>query len=141
MVEKTIKIPDIGGQGEITEICVNVGDTVAIDDPLVVLESDKASIEVPAPAAGQVTRVLVKVGDTLKTEDDFIVLQLKNNPHVDKETTHHPTPEPSPPQQQSVPHTAPPSTPMQQEKYSVCMCRILAMAMCLSLTLQSLLET
>ncbi len=58
------EVPDIGDFSDvpIVELLVAVGDTVAVDDPLVVVESDKASFEVPAPAAGTVAEVLVEVG-------------------------------------------------------------------------------
>ncbi len=58
------EVPDIGDFSDvpIVELLVAVGDTVAVDDALLVLESDKASFEVPAPAAGTVAEVLVEVG-------------------------------------------------------------------------------
>ena len=60
-----IKVPDIGDFKDvpIIEILVKVGDAIKPEDPLVVLESDKATMEVPAPQAGVVTEVKVKVGD------------------------------------------------------------------------------
>ena len=60
-----IKIPDIGDFTDIPviEILVKVGDTVEAEQPIVTLESDKATMEVPAPAAGKITEILVKVGD------------------------------------------------------------------------------
>ncbi|MCL2875172.1 MAG: dihydrolipoyllysine-residue acetyltransferase [Betaproteobacteria bacterium] len=60
-----IKVPDIGDFSDvpIIEIYVNPGDTVALDDALVTLESDKATMDVPASAAGVVKEVLVKLGD------------------------------------------------------------------------------
>jgi pyruvate dehydrogenase E2 component (dihydrolipoamide acetyltransferase) len=60
-----IRIPDIGDAEdvEVVEICVAEGDLVAQDAPLIVIESDKASMEVPATVAGRVSRIAVKVGD------------------------------------------------------------------------------
>jgi pyruvate dehydrogenase E2 component (dihydrolipoamide acetyltransferase) len=60
-----VKVPDIGDYKDvpIIEIQVKPGDTVKADDPLVTLESDKATMEVPAPAPGKIVEVLVKVGD------------------------------------------------------------------------------
>ncbi|SDI66882.1 dihydrolipoyllysine-residue acetyltransferase [Propionivibrio dicarboxylicus] len=60
-----IKVPDIGDYTDIPviELCVAVGDTVAIDDALVTLESDKATMDVPASAAGVVKELRVKLGD------------------------------------------------------------------------------
>jgi pyruvate dehydrogenase E2 component (dihydrolipoamide acetyltransferase) len=69
-VSETIRVPDIGsGEGEIIEILVKVGDTVEAEQSLVVLESDKASMEIPAPKAGKISALHVKLGDTLKTGD------------------------------------------------------------------------
>ncbi|MDR3213688.1 MAG: dihydrolipoyllysine-residue acetyltransferase [Azoarcus sp.] len=60
-----IKVPDIGDFSDvpIIDLYVRPGDTVAVDDPLVTLESDKATMDVPATAAGVVKEVLVKLGD------------------------------------------------------------------------------
>jgi pyruvate dehydrogenase E2 component (dihydrolipoamide acetyltransferase) len=69
-VSETIRVPDIGsGEGEIIEVLVKVGDSVEAEQSLVVLESDKASMEIPAPKAGKITALHIKLGDTLKTGD------------------------------------------------------------------------
>jgi dihydrolipoyl dehydrogenase len=62
-----VSVPDIGDfeAVPVIEVLVNAGDTVAVDDPLITLESDKATMDVPAPAAGTVVAVKVKVGDTV----------------------------------------------------------------------------
>ncbi len=78
MAEEVIKVPDLGGSGDVTEIYVKVGDTVAADDSLVLLESDKASMEIPASVAGKITAILVKEGDTLTEGDDLIKLEVGN---------------------------------------------------------------
>ncbi|NKI17760.1 dihydrolipoyllysine-residue acetyltransferase [Spongiibacter sp. KMU-166] len=67
MAKETIKIPDLGGGDdvEVIEICVAVGDVVAEEDSLLVLESDKASMEVPSPKSGKVVSISVSVGDTV----------------------------------------------------------------------------
>nr|MDT0253349.1 biotin/lipoyl-containing protein [Endozoicomonas sp.] len=66
MSDEIIKVPDIGsGEAEVIEICVKPGDTVSAEDSLIVLESDKATMEVPAPRDGVVTEVLLKVGDSV----------------------------------------------------------------------------
>ncbi|MCA1790669.1 MAG: dihydrolipoyllysine-residue acetyltransferase [Thioalkalivibrio sp.] len=61
----TVDVPDIGDfkDVEIIEVLVGVGDEVAPEDPLITLESDKASIEIPAPQGGVVRKLKVKVGD------------------------------------------------------------------------------
>ena len=60
-----VTVPDIGDFDEVPviEILVSVGDTVALDDPLITLESDKATMDVPAPFAGVVQEIHVTVGD------------------------------------------------------------------------------
>ena len=72
-----IRIPDIGDAQdvEVIELCVAPGDTVAVNDALIVIESDKASMEVPAPAAGTVQEVLVSLGDLVNEGDAIVVLE------------------------------------------------------------------
>ncbi|MGY0218559.1 dihydrolipoyllysine-residue acetyltransferase [Endozoicomonadaceae bacterium StTr2] len=66
MTEEIIKIPDIGSDSaEVIEVCANVGDKVDSEDSLIVLESDKASMEVPVSASGTIVEILVKVGDSV----------------------------------------------------------------------------
>ena len=62
-----VRVPDIGGYDDVPviEVLVRVGDTVAMDQGLVTLESDKATMEVPSSVAGTVKELKVKVGDTL----------------------------------------------------------------------------
>ncbi len=64
---KEARVPDIGGHGDVPviELLVSSGDTIAKDQGLVTLESDKATMEVPAPFAGVVKELKVKLGDTL----------------------------------------------------------------------------
>ncbi|QUM78198.1 pyruvate dehydrogenase complex dihydrolipoyllysine-residue acetyltransferase [Moritella sp. 24] len=63
-----IFVPDIGDdEVEVTEISVQIGDTVAEEDTLLAVEGDKASMEVPAPQAGVVQEIRVNVGDSVKT--------------------------------------------------------------------------
>jgi pyruvate dehydrogenase E2 component (dihydrolipoamide acetyltransferase) len=75
--EQTVAVPDIGTDEavELIEICVQPGDTVAEGDSLVVLESDKASMEVPAPAAGEVLKLLVGEGDSVRQGDELLVMR------------------------------------------------------------------
>src|SRR3982751_4098013 len=63
---KEVTVPDIGDFSDVPviEVLVAPGDTVAQDDPLVTLESDKATMDVPAPFAGVIQEVLLAVGDT-----------------------------------------------------------------------------
>lgn len=74
--EITYPLPDLGvDEAEISEIMIKVGDNVTADQPTVLVESDKASVEVPAPVSGIVVKVLVKAGDKVKNGQDFIVIQ------------------------------------------------------------------
>src|SRR5690606_1759017 len=72
-----VKVPDIGGYDDVPviEVLVAVGDTVAKDQGLVTLESDKATMEVPSSAAGVVKEVKVKVGDTVSEGAVVVVLE------------------------------------------------------------------
>ena len=69
-----VTIPDIGDAQdvEVIEICVAPGDAVAENDALIVIESDKASMEVPAPSAGTVDAVLVSLGDLVNAGDPIL---------------------------------------------------------------------
>jgi len=71
MSEQEIKVPDLGGadEVEIIEISVSQGDTVEAEDPILTVESDKASVELPSPGAGKITKITVKVGDRVKEGD------------------------------------------------------------------------
>src|SRR6478752_7407570 len=62
---KEARVPDIGGYDDVPviEVLVGVGDTVQLDQGLVTLESDKATMEVPAPFAGVIRELKVKLGD------------------------------------------------------------------------------
>ena len=73
-----IRVPDIGnGEGEVIELLVKVGDRIEADQSLLTLESDKASMEIPAPSAGVITKLMVKLGDKLKTGDDLLELEIE----------------------------------------------------------------
>lgn len=72
-----IKVPDIGSSGKasVIEISVKAGNTIAAEQPLITLESDKASMEIPSPAAGVVESISVKVGDEVRTGDLILILK------------------------------------------------------------------
>ena len=72
-----VKVPDIGDFNDVPviEVMVKPGDTVAPEDPLIALESDKATMEVPSPEAGRVSEVLVSVGD--KVSEGTAILKLE----------------------------------------------------------------
>src|SRR4029450_929553 len=75
-----VAVPDIGDFSDVPviEIHVAVGDTVAAEDPLITLESDKATMDVPAPTAGTVTGVRVSVGDTVSVGS--LIVDLSTGP-------------------------------------------------------------
>ena len=65
-----ILVPDVGGEEvEIIEICFAVGDALDADDGIITVETDKASMDIPAPFAGKLTALLVNVGDKIKEGD------------------------------------------------------------------------
>jgi pyruvate dehydrogenase E2 component (dihydrolipoamide acetyltransferase) len=72
-----IKIPDIGDfkDVEVIELMVKPGDRIRVDDPLVAIESDKATMEVPAPQAGVVKEIKVKLGDKVSEGSAIVVLE------------------------------------------------------------------
>ena len=76
-MSKEIKVPDIGDFKEVTviELLVKVGDTIKIDDPLITLESDKASMDIPASQGGVVEAIKINVGD--KVSEGSLILLLK----------------------------------------------------------------
>ena len=74
---KDLLLPDLGEGiegAEVSEVSVSVGDKVAPDDIVLVLESDKASMEIPAETPGTIKEVLVAVGDEIE-----IGQEIKNN--------------------------------------------------------------
>jgi len=73
-----VLVPDIGDFDDVPviEVLVAVGDEVAAEDPLVVLESDKATMEVPSPAAGKVASIDVSVGDKVKEGSPILQLEV-----------------------------------------------------------------
>ncbi len=77
MSATSVEVPDIGDFGEVPviEILVSPGDTVAVDDPLLTLESDKATMDVPAPFAGIVRELLVKIGDKVSQGARLLTLE------------------------------------------------------------------
>ncbi|MBZ1393693.1 2-oxo acid dehydrogenase subunit E2 [Psychrobacter pacificensis] len=77
----THALPDIGvDEAQVAEIMVSVGDTVSADESILLIESDKASVEVPAPEAGVVEKILVNAGDTVANGQDFIVIKAAGTP-------------------------------------------------------------
>jgi pyruvate dehydrogenase E2 component (dihydrolipoyllysine-residue acetyltransferase) len=77
VVIEPVAVPDLGGASgvEVIEVNVAVGDSVAQDDTLLVLESDKASMEIPSPVAGIVKSLLLKLGD--KVDEGALIAELE----------------------------------------------------------------
>ncbi len=71
----THQLPDLGvDEAQVAEIMVSVGDMVTADQSILLIESDKASVEVPAPEAGKIEKILVQTGDMVANGQDFIVI-------------------------------------------------------------------
>ncbi|WNO09848.1 pyruvate dehydrogenase complex dihydrolipoyllysine-residue acetyltransferase [Teredinibacter sp. KSP-S5-2] len=94
MAKEIIKVPDIGGSEnvDVIEVSVAPGDVIAVEDTLVVLESDKASMDVPSPKAGKVISVLLKEGDTCSEGDALIELETEGAGEAESEPAQAPAP-------------------------------------------------
>ncbi|MEE2600458.1 MAG: dihydrolipoyl dehydrogenase [SAR324 cluster bacterium] len=79
MILTEIKVPDIGDfqDVEVIEIICKIGDKVVAEDPLISVESDKATMEVPSPTAGVVRKIKIKVGD--KVSEGSLILEMEKN--------------------------------------------------------------
>ncbi|UUC47584.1 dihydrolipoyllysine-residue acetyltransferase [Pseudomonas citronellolis] len=107
-MSELIRVPDIGnGQGEVIELLVKVGDKVEAEQSLLTLESDKASMEIPAPKAGVVKSIKVKVGDTLKEGDEILELEAEGG----AAETQAEAPAPAAEEPKAAPATAPEPAP------------------------------
>ncbi|MEH6473109.1 MAG: dihydrolipoyllysine-residue acetyltransferase [Halopseudomonas sp.] len=92
----SITVPDIGGHDDVDviEVCVKVGDTVNEGDSLIVLETDKASMEVPAPESGVITKLMINEGDTCKEGD--VIAEFKVGSEAGASAAAAPAAEPAP---------------------------------------------
>ena len=91
MSTNEIRVPDIGDFKDvpIIEVHVQPGAQINVDDPLITLESDKATMEVPASQAGTVKEVKVKAGDRVSMGDLVVVMEGAGAPGRAAEGTHH----------------------------------------------------
>ena len=82
MASTEVKVPDIGDfkDVEVIEVLVKPGDTIAKEQSLVTLESDKATMEIPSPAAGVVKELRVKTGDKVSKDSPLLVLESSAAP-------------------------------------------------------------
>ena len=89
-----IKVPDIGDFGDVPviEVLVSVGDTVDVDDGLVTLESDKATMEVPSPAAGVIRELKVGMDDKVTEGDVVAILEAGDDTAADADKGEKPEP-------------------------------------------------
>ena len=91
MSNKEIKVPNIGEfkDVEVIEILVSSGQTILANDPLITIESDKSSVEIPATIEGKVKSVNIKVGDKVSEGDIILILEnseeIKEQPKIEKE--------------------------------------------------------
>ena len=85
MAVSELKIPDLGdfSDVEIIEVLVKVGDTLAVEDPVITLETDKAAMDVPATEAGTVAEIRVSVGDTVNQGDVVLTVNTDAEPAFD----------------------------------------------------------
>ena len=90
MTHQTIVVPDIGGAegAEVVELLVAVGDAIELEQSLIVLESDKASMEIPASHAGVVVELKMAVGDQLSEGDAILILDTSVVDSDGAETSH-----------------------------------------------------
>ena len=74
----SVRVPDLGDfkSVDVVEVLVRVGDTVALETPLLTLETDKATMDVPSSAAGRVRAVLVKAGDKVSAGSAVVELEV-----------------------------------------------------------------
>jgi pyruvate dehydrogenase E2 component (dihydrolipoamide acetyltransferase) len=97
-----VKVPDLGADSaEVTEILVSVGDNIEVEDSICVLESDKASLEVPSPVAGTIKAIQVKVGDALAEGADLIEVEVESTESEEAQKESTPA-EPSTPEESST---------------------------------------
>ncbi len=112
---KEVHVPDIGGdEVEVTEVMVNVGDTIAEEQSLITVEGDKASMEVPAPFAGVVKEIKIAVGDKVSTGSLIMVFEVAGSAPAPSASA--PAPAASAPAP-SAPAKAPASAPAAKEEF------------------------
>lgn len=97
MSEQEIRVPDLGGadEVEVIEILVSAGDSVVEEDPILTVETDKASVELPSPGAGKIVKITVKVGDKVK-EGDVVGILSSDGASSDGASGDNSAPEPEP---------------------------------------------
>ena len=87
---KEILLPDLGegiSSADVSEVLVSPGDRVSVDDIILVLESEKASMEIPSEEKGIIKKVFVSAGDEVKTGEILIMMEVIPISKVAKEKT------------------------------------------------------
>ena len=116
----TIKLPNVGDfdEIEVIEVLITVGDEIALEDSIIVLESDKATMEIPSPYAGKVDSIMVKVGDRIAEGAEIAKLQAAPTSEAAKpdksdapETESKPEPESVPASKPEEPESSAPTPP------------------------------
>ena len=104
---KDVLVPDIGefDAVEIIEVLVKSGDVVAVEDPLLTMESDKASMDVPSPFAGTVKVVKIKAGDSVSQNDLILTLTVEESEKASPESSSESTASTSTPETTSQENT------------------------------------
>ncbi|MBQ0730542.1 MAG: dihydrolipoyllysine-residue acetyltransferase [Oleispira antarctica] len=89
MTIESLKVPDLGGaeQVEVIEILVAAGDQVAAEESIIVLETDKATMEIPSPWDGTISAISIKVGDKLNEGDQYGEIETASATEVDEVST------------------------------------------------------
>jgi len=77
MATERVLMPDTEGSGDLIEYCISVGDKISIDDPILVIESDKASMEVPSSVNGIVKALLLELGSSVEKGDALIEVEVR----------------------------------------------------------------
>jgi pyruvate dehydrogenase E2 component (dihydrolipoamide acetyltransferase) len=110
----TVEVPDIGDfkEVEVIEVLVKPGDAVAKEQSLITLESDKATMEIPSPAAGSVQSIKVKVGDKISKGAPILILDSTDSAPA---ATKAPTPAPAAPKA-ATPAVSPPPVPREPQE-------------------------
>ena len=95
MSKTEIKVPNIGDfkDVEVIEVLVSEGETLKKNDPLITIESDKSSVEIPSNFAGKIKSLKIKVGDKVSEGDLILILEEetqndkneKEKPNIEKE--------------------------------------------------------
>ena len=98
MSKQMILVPDIGDYADVPviEVLIKVGDVVEKEQPLLVLESDKATMEVPADSAGTITAISVKLGDKVSKGSVIAEIEAASNTSSNTPTAAMPTSAPAP---------------------------------------------